>query len=68
MFRRMRDEHYRRAYRRRRTEEIMGWICVPLLVFVGWTAFQLWEDVNSSRRPAAGPEQFLPSTTTIRRN
>jgi hypothetical protein len=66
--RRIRDDRYRRANNRRRTEEIMGWICVPLILFLGWSAFRAWDEVNAARASAAPPEQIIPSTTTIRRN
>jgi hypothetical protein len=44
----------RRALRRRRTEEILGWICVPLLVLLGW---QIWVAIDTelaSRGPPGG--------------
>jgi hypothetical protein len=66
-FRRIREDRYRRASNRRRTEEIMGWICVPLILFLGWSAFRAWEEMNAGRA-SAGPEPVFPSTTTIRRN
>ncbi len=65
-FRRLSDERYRRAQKRRRTEEIMGWICVPLLVFIGWTGFRAWEEMRPER-PALN-DAVIPSTTAIRRN
>jgi hypothetical protein len=64
--RRLSDDRYRRAERRRRTEEIMGWVCVPVIVVVAWFAWQAWEDVNKGR--ASAPEPVIPSTLTIRRN
>jgi hypothetical protein len=66
LFRRIRDDRYRRAERRRRTEEIMGWICVPVLLFIGWFAFKAWEESKPGR--PTGPDTVLPSTTTILRN
>jgi hypothetical protein len=66
LFRRIRDDRYRRAERRRRTEEIMGWICVPVLLFIGWYAFKAWEEMNPGRPNA--PDRVLPATTTILRN
>lgn len=65
-FRRLSDERYKRAQRRRRTEEIMGWICVPVLLLIGWSAWRAWDDLNTNRR--TGPEVTLPPTTTIIRN
>jgi hypothetical protein len=65
--RRIREDRDRRASNRRRTEEIMGWICVPLIVFLGWMGLRAWEEVNASRASNA-PEPIIPSTTTIRRN
>jgi hypothetical protein len=64
--RRVREDRWRRAARRRRTEEIMGWICVPLLLGVGWMAWQAWEQANPGR-----PLGFDPATataTSVRRN
>ncbi len=61
----MREERYRRALRRRRTEEIMGWICVPLIIFVGWYAFKAWEERNLVRPSASEPAQ--PAAATILR-
>lgn len=66
-FRRIREDRYRRASKRRRTEEIMGWICVPLILFIGWVGLRAWEEANAARVPS-GPEVVIPSTTTIRRN
>jgi hypothetical protein len=66
-FRRIREDRDRRAYNRRRTEEIMGWICVPIILVLGWTALRAWEEMGASRASNA-PEPIIPSTTTIRRN
>jgi len=49
--RRVSDERYRRAAKRRRTEEIMGWICVPLILLLGWYAWKGWETVIADRQP-----------------
>jgi hypothetical protein len=49
--RRISDERYRRAQRRRRAEEIMGWICVPLIILVGWYAWKGWEQMVAERQP-----------------
>jgi hypothetical protein len=65
--RRIRDDRDRRAHNRRRTEEIMGWICVPIIVFLGWVAFRAWED-RGGPSAQARPEPVFPATTTIRRN
>lgn len=54
-FRRMRDEQYRRASNRRRTEEVMAWICVPIILFFVWLGMQAWDEVVSQRaRPGGG--------------
>jgi hypothetical protein len=45
----------------------MGWICVPLIIFLGWTGVRAWEEMNAARASNA-PEPIIPSTTTIRRN
>ncbi len=45
----------------------MGWICVPLLLFIGWTGFRAWEEVNTARSPAL-KDPVIPATTTILRN
>jgi hypothetical protein len=52
--------------KRRRTEEAMAWICVPVIVVVAWFAWKGWEELNPGR--PAGNDMILPSTTTIRRN
>jgi hypothetical protein len=49
--RRVSEERYQRAQRRRRTEEIMGWICVPLIVMVGLYAWKGWEQMVADRQP-----------------
>jgi hypothetical protein len=59
-FRRVSDERYKRATKRRRTEEIMGWICVPLLIMLGWYVFQAYERLMADRSQPAR-EQVLPS-------
>jgi predicted negative regulator of RcsB-dependent stress response len=64
-FRRLSDERYRRALKRRRTEEIMGWVCVPVLLMIGWIGWQAWQEINPGR--PSGSDTVFP-TTTIRRN
>jgi hypothetical protein len=64
---RIQDDRYRRAAKRRRTEELMGWICVPILVFLGWMALRTWDEMNVARGPTI-PETIIPATTSIRRN
>ena len=59
-FRRLSEERYRRAQRRRRTEEIMGWICVPVIIAIGWYGWKAWEQVVADRQPAAR-EQTSPA-------
>jgi uncharacterized membrane protein len=65
-FRRLSDERYRRAQKRRRTEEIMGWICVPILLLIVWSAWRMWEEANAGRAQLRDP--VIPATTTILRN
>jgi predicted negative regulator of RcsB-dependent stress response len=48
-FRRLSDERYRRAMKRRRTEEIMGWICVPVLLVIAWFSWQAWDQAVADR-------------------
>jgi hypothetical protein len=62
-FKRLSDERYRRASKRRRTEEIMGWICVPVLIVVVWFAFKGWDDLMAERQPK-GLDQALPASVT----
>ena len=62
-FRRLSDERYRRASKRRRTEEIMGWICVPVLIVVVWFAFKGWDDLMAERQPK-GRDQAVPASVT----
>jgi hypothetical protein len=45
----MRDEHLWRAHRRRRTEEIMGWICVPVILVICYVGWQAWDQIASER-------------------
>jgi hypothetical protein len=68
-FRRISEERYRRAQRRRRTEEIMGWICVPVILAIGWYGWKGWEQVVADRQPTYR-EQASPATlgsTPLRR-
>jgi hypothetical protein len=44
----------------------MGWICVPVLLFIGWYAFKVWEEMNTGRPNA--PEPARPAAATILRN
>jgi hypothetical protein len=67
--RRLSDERYRRASKRRRTEEIMGWICVPVLIVVVWFSVKGWDDLMAERQPK-GREQIMPAgveTVPLRR-
>jgi hypothetical protein len=64
-FQRWSDARYRRAANRRRTEEIMGWICVPVILVVGWYAWSAWEQVLAERPQLR--EQSAPINTGILR-
>lgn len=64
-FRRLSEERYRRASSRRRTEEIMGWVCVPVLVIIGWYSWSAWEQMMAERPQLR--EQIMPSTVGIQR-
>jgi predicted negative regulator of RcsB-dependent stress response len=64
-FQRWGDARYERAMKRRRTEEIMGWVCVPIFVVVGyfgWTAFQ---QVQSERTQHAREQVVTPAATSV---
>jgi hypothetical protein len=68
-FRRLSDERYRRATKRRRTEEIMGWICVPVLIMIVWFGMKGWDDLMAERQPKQR-EQVVPvgvETVPLRR-
>jgi hypothetical protein len=68
-FRRLSDERYRRATKRRRTEEIMGWVCVPVLIVIGWYALKGYEHITADRRTPTS-DQVMPAnlgTTGLRR-
>jgi hypothetical protein len=58
-WRNWRDAHERRARNRRRTEELLAWICVPLLLVLGWYIWEAWEREVASRIPPA--VQQVPS-------
>jgi hypothetical protein len=62
----MREDRWRRAHQRRRTEEIMGWICVPVILVVAWFGWKAYEEANPGR--PSGTDAVIPSTTSIRRN
>jgi hypothetical protein len=57
----MRESHYRRADNRRRTEEIMGWICVPVILFLGWLGLQAWEEAVAGRQTPAAQQAATPA-------
>jgi hypothetical protein len=44
----------------------MGWICVPVILFMGWSAWKVWEELNPGR--PQGSDTVIPSTTSLRRN
>jgi len=49
--RRLGDQRRRRALRRRRSEEIAGWICVPIIAIVCLYAWRGWELMIADRLP-----------------
>jgi hypothetical protein len=59
-FRRFSEQRFQRAEKRRRTEEVMGWICVPVLLVLGWYAWKGWEQVVADRQPPVR-EQVMPA-------
>lgn len=48
---RISDDRYRRALKRRRIEEVMGWVCVPLILMLVWFAWKGWDQVIADRQP-----------------
>jgi hypothetical protein len=61
--RRISDDRYKRATKRRRTEEIMGWICVPVLIMIVWFSFKGWDELVAERQPK-GRDQAVPASVT----
>ncbi len=41
----------------------MGWVCVPLLVMLGWYAFKGYEDLMAERQPQFR-EAVMPTNVT----
>jgi hypothetical protein len=64
-FKRLSDDRYRRASNRRRTEEIMGWICVPIILIIGWYGWKAWDQMLAERPQLR--EQIMPSTVGVQR-
>jgi hypothetical protein len=64
-FKRLSDDRYRRASNRRRTEEIMGWICVPIILVICWFGWKAWEQMLAERPQLR--EQIMPSTVGVQR-
>ncbi len=64
-YQRWSDARYRRAANRRRTEEIMGWVCVPIILVVGWYSWSAWEQVMAERPQLR--EQVTPANTGVQR-
>ncbi len=62
--RRLSDDRYRRANKRRRTEEIMGWVCVPVLIMVVWFGLKGWDDLMAQRQPQLR-EQVTPAGVEV---
>jgi cytoskeletal protein RodZ len=48
-FQRWGDARYARQQKRRRTEEIMGWVCVPVFLVVGWIGYNAMQQFQSER-------------------
>jgi hypothetical protein len=42
----------------------MGWICVPLILFLGWIGLRAWEETNSTRASRTS-DPIIPTTSTI---
>ncbi len=63
-FRRLSDDRYRRATKRRRTEEIMGWVCVPVLIMIVWFGLKGWDDLMAERQPKQR-EQVMPAGVEV---
>ncbi|MGL5114020.1 MAG: hypothetical protein ACRC7C_01735 [Beijerinckiaceae bacterium] len=57
----MREDHFRRADNRRRTEEVMGWFCVPVILILGWLGFQAWEEAVAARQTPAAQQAVTPA-------
>lgn len=64
-FRRWYDQHERRAARRRRTEEIIAWICVPLIVVMGLYVWRIWDDYIAARDPLRQPAAVPAGVTPL---
>ncbi|MGL4634693.1 MAG: hypothetical protein ACRCWF_01825 [Beijerinckiaceae bacterium] len=43
----------------------MGWICVPVLVVIGWYTWSAWDQMMAERPQLK--EQIMPSTVGIQR-
>jgi hypothetical protein len=43
----------------------MGWICVPVIIVVGWYAWSAWEQVMAERPQLR--EQIMPANSGIQR-
>jgi hypothetical protein len=48
-FQRWNDARYYRQQKRRRTEEIMGWLCLPVFLFIGWVGFSAFQQFQADR-------------------
>ncbi len=41
----------------------MGWVCVPLLVMLGWYSWKGWEELVAERQPVVR-EAVMPANVT----
>jgi hypothetical protein len=60
--RRWRDNHERRARRRRRSEEIISWICVPLILFLGML---IWRELDQAMLASLPKDAVVPGRPAI---
>jgi hypothetical protein len=66
-YHRWRYNSYARSVRRRRTEEVMGWICVPLmcgLVYIGYSAY---DNAMTERAKPREQRTLIPDTSAVSR-
>jgi hypothetical protein len=64
---RWRDAHEKRARARRRTEEVLAWICVPAFLMLGYYVWEAWEREVASRVPAAQEQRPVNGVRPVTR-